>query len=71
MKENSPYQNALVIALGEIARQTMLPIPPGSVPEGEEPSKNRNSTASISLYSLIICLDKIFNNNKLPSKVRS
>ncbi|KAG7160614.1 Proteasome adapter and scaffold protein ECM29-like [Homarus americanus] len=58
---NSPIQNALVISLGEMARQSPLPLPVG-VPEGD-----KKPVSSLAVVNYLI---KVFNNKKLPSKVR-
>lgn len=58
--ENSPIQNALVLALGEMARQGPLPLPAGTEDSGDK---------DVTLLALVQTLVKIFNNKKLPSKV--
>lgn len=60
LSESSPIQNALVIAIGEMARQSTLPLP--GVAEVD--------TKQLSSLALVNALIKIFNNKKLPSKVR-
>lgn len=59
--ENSPIQNALVLAVGEMARQGPLPLPAGTEDSGDK---------DVTLLALVQTLVKIFNNKKLPSKVR-
>ncbi|XP_045609918.2 proteasome adapter and scaffold protein ECM29 isoform X1 [Procambarus clarkii] len=61
VSENSPIQNALVIAIGEMARQSPLPLPVGVA---QEDSKQLSSLA------LVNALVKIFKTKTLPSKVR-
>lgn len=60
LSENSPLQNAIVLALGEMARQGPLPLPAGS--EGDEPK-------AVSSLALVKTLVTIFGNKKIPSKV--
>ncbi|XP_066988430.1 proteasome adapter and scaffold protein ECM29 [Macrobrachium rosenbergii] len=61
LAENCPLQNSIVIALGEIARQSPLPLPA----DNEE-----KDTQKATLLSLINALVKIFVNKKIPSKIR-
>ncbi|XP_071525915.1 proteasome adapter and scaffold protein ECM29 [Panulirus ornatus] len=61
LSDSSPIQNALVIAIGEMARQGPLPLPAGVA---EEDSRKPTSLA------LFKALFKIFTDKKLPSKVR-
>ncbi|KAK3880878.1 hypothetical protein Pcinc_014654 [Petrolisthes cinctipes] len=57
----SSLHNSLVISLGEMARHSALPLPPGVQ---DDPA------SKVSSLSLVKSLVKIFNNKKLPSKVR-
>ncbi|XP_076034919.1 proteasome adapter and scaffold protein ECM29-like isoform X2 [Oratosquilla oratoria] len=57
--DNNPIQNNLVRAIGDMARQSPLPLEEGSE-EDKKPS----------FHSLVKNLETIKNNNKLPSKVR-
>ena len=58
--ENSPIQNALVVAVGEMARQGPLPLPAGT---------EETDDKEVTLLAFVKVLVKIFNNKKLPSKV--
>lgn len=61
LTENNPLQNAIVLALGELARQGPLPLPAGS--EEDEPK-------TVTSLSLVKALVTIFGNKKIPSKIR-
>lgn len=70
-------QSSHVVALGEIARHTQLPVPVGDVsslsskassdPESKESSVNTKEATLVNVFRL---LQSIFNNNKLTSKTR-
>ncbi|KAK7017866.1 hypothetical protein SK128_016544, partial [Halocaridina rubra] len=63
LEENCPLHNAIVIALGEIARQNSLPLPSGV----EDSEKVTEKVTSLALVKALVA---IFGNKKLPSKVR-
>lgn len=60
LTENNPLQNAIVLALGELARQGPLPLPAGS---------EEDEAKTVTSLSLVKALVTIFGNKKIPSKV--
>ncbi|CAL4121852.1 unnamed protein product, partial [Meganyctiphanes norvegica] len=64
LEGNSGYESALIVALGEMARQAQLPLPIGDATEENADKK------TTTLFNLVTCLVKIFNNKKLASKHR-